>query len=78
MSKYGGFVSGVVVLVLALIAGYLAMDRKVTALSEAAMTPAGVEHIVELKTTDKLEAIQRSLSRIENNIQRLQDAERSR
>lgn len=76
IKSIAGFSGAFIALLIALIGAYLALDRKVTVLAEAAMTPIDVEHIIDLKTTDKLTAIQASLARIESNIQRLQDAER--
>lgn len=78
VKSWAGFSSAAAALFIALITACIVLAQRVTTLEAAAITPAVVEHIVDLKTTDKLEAIQASLNRIESNINRLQDNHRSR
>jgi hypothetical protein len=66
-----GLSGAIVAIVLALATGYLAMDRHVNALAVAAISMSEVEHMVDLKTTTKLDEILRRLERIEGQLDRL-------
>jgi hypothetical protein len=64
-----GLSSAGVALILAIIGGYLSLDRRVS----DATTTAQVEHIIDLKTGDKLDEIIRRLQHIDTQIERLQN-----
>jgi hypothetical protein len=64
--------SALVALFLAIIGAYLALDRKVVALASAALTTPQVEHLIDLKTADKLDEIIRRLQTLDVRMDRLQ------
>jgi hypothetical protein len=66
-----GLSSALVVLVLALFSAFFWLDRRVDALSNSPITFTQVEHIVDLKTTGKLDEILRRLDRIERDLDRI-------
>jgi hypothetical protein len=66
-----GLSGALAAVVIALATGYLAMDRHVNALASAAISMGEVEHMVDLKTSTKLDEILRRLGRIETQLDRL-------
>lgn len=66
-----GFSSAIIAAMIAVIGAYLAIDRKVEALANTMVTPTGVEHLVDLKTTSKLDEILHRLERMEDQLDRL-------
>lgn len=70
--SFAGFSSALAALLIALVTAYVAFDRKLTDVADASVTTLEVEHLIDLKTNDRLAEIQRSLERIERNIERLQ------
>ena len=66
-----GLSSALVALILALFGAFFALDRRVDALAASPITFMQVEHIVDLKTTGKLDEILRRLDRIERDLDRL-------
>ena len=66
-----GLSSTLVALLLAMFSAFFWLDRRVDALAAGPITFAQVEHIVDLKTTGKLDEILRRLDRIERDLDRL-------
>jgi len=74
MTKYIPQLAGAIVtLFLAIVGAYLAVDRHVVALAATSLTTTQVEHIIDLKTVDKLDEIIRRLQHIDTQIDRLQN-----
>lgn len=65
-------VGAAVTLLLAIMGAYLAVDRHVVALAATSLTTLQVEHIVELKTSDKLDAILARQAQVERQLDRLE------
>ena len=63
-----GLSGALMALLLALATAYLSVDRRVNALASTMVTMPEVEHMVELKTSEKLDDIIRRLARIENQM----------
>ena len=61
-----------VTLMLAVIGAYLSIDRHVTAMAATAISQSQVEHLIDLKTADKLDEIIRRLQSIDSRMDRLQ------
>ena len=66
-----GLSSALAALILALFSAFFWLDRRVDALSASPITFTQVEHIVDLKTTSKLDEILRRLDRIERDLDAL-------
>lgn len=71
------YISAVVTLAVALMGAYLALDRRVNALAATAITASEIEHVVDLKTSAKLDEILRRLERIDNRLDHLQGLRQS-
>jgi len=71
LPRIAGFSSAIVAFFLALATAYVAMERHVTALAAATISMSEVEHMVDLKTTPKLEEILRRLDHIDVMLDRL-------
>lgn len=67
-----GLSGAIVTMLLAIIGAYLAIDRHVSVLAATAVSAAQVEHIIDLKTSDRLDEILRHLEGLERKIDRLQ------
>jgi hypothetical protein len=61
-----------VALVLALFGAFFALDRRVDALAASPITFDQVEHIVDLKTSARLDEILRRLGQIDAKLEQLQ------
>ena len=69
LPKIAGFSSAIVAFLLALATAYVTMERHVTALAAATISMTEVEHMIDLKTTTKLDEILRRLTRIEDRLE---------
>ena len=65
--------SALVTMLLAIVGAYLSIDRHVTAMAATAISPVQVEHLIDLKTADKLDAILARQQHIEQQIDQLED-----
>lgn len=77
MNNFVKLSSALVVMFITLMGAYLALDRRVTALASTTLTTTQVEHLIDLKTTDKLDEIIRRLQGIDARLDRLQIAQQA-
>lgn len=71
-TSFASLSAATIALIIAIISSYLALDRKVTALAATAVSQVQVEHLIDLKTSDKLDEILRWLQVLDARIDRLQ------